>query len=294
MLAIYALGGGWGHLTRAVSLARLLSGPSVILTNSPYSAMVQAAEPTLHLEYASRDGVVARIQSLAPRVLVVDTFPRGLGGELAEALPAIAARKVLVQRDLEPRYVEWADLRGFVARHYDLVLVPGVLERGDFVEEAVVTDPWLVREPCHPPPEIDILICAGGNAEELAWYGEVASLIPRTVQFRCIAPECPPGCPEENWLRYWPAIDWVARVRVVIGSGGYNTVYECCAHGVPLVAKPWPRKYDRQARRAAHSASACVQTPRDAVQAAMGFLDRGLRLPAGAGSPPIEAAALLL
>ena len=36
---------------------------------------------------------------------------------------------------------------------------------------------------------------------------------------------------------------------MVVGGGGYNTVYECAALGVPLVAFALPRRYDRQARR---------------------------------------------
>ena len=38
---IYALGGGWGHLTRAVALANALPfGQTRILTNSPYASLV--------------------------------------------------------------------------------------------------------------------------------------------------------------------------------------------------------------------------------------------------------------
>ena len=45
MWLIYALGGGWGHLTRAVALASIAQRerPVRILTNSPYASIVAAA-----------------------------------------------------------------------------------------------------------------------------------------------------------------------------------------------------------------------------------------------------------
>src|SRR5262245_26103754 len=44
---VYAMGGGWGHLTRSLALARVVARkfPVRIITNSPYaSAIVKSAE----------------------------------------------------------------------------------------------------------------------------------------------------------------------------------------------------------------------------------------------------------
>jgi len=46
-------------------------------------------------------------------------------------------------------------------------------------------------------------------------------------------------------------MDLLPGVDLVVGGAGYNTVNECLACGVPLIARAWPRKYDRQSLRAA-------------------------------------------
>ena len=97
MWLIYALGGGWGHLTRAAALARIAQRerPVRILTNSPHAAIVSEFLPELDLTVldaaapaeATRAGAIREIGRCRPQCLLVDTFPRGLGGELTELLP---------------------------------------------------------------------------------------------------------------------------------------------------------------------------------------------------------------
>jgi hypothetical protein len=119
--------------------------------------------------------------------------------------------------------------------------------------QAVLTAPWIIRAPRpverEAPP---VLVCASGNADELPWYREVAGLLPNAL---CLVDQ-------------WPAIDWIAQARVVVGGAGYNTVHECAATGTPLVARPWPRKYDRQRARAERTAGVTiVETPGEAAAA---------------------------
>ena len=131
---------------------------------------------------------------------------------------------------------------------------------------------------------ICIAICAAGNLEELAWYGAVVSQLlecaPR-YNVRCIAPTRPDACPPECWVEYWPAMDLYASADVVIGGAGYNSIYECMACGVPLVARAWPRKYDRQRLRSHRAAGqACIRIVDDlnqAVAAALTLCGIGLR-----------------
>lgn len=280
---IYALGGGWGHLTRAVALAQ--AAPARILTNSPYAARVANAMPELDLLVLDPDlpiaeariEIVEAIRAAAAGCLIVDTFPRGLGGELAGMLHSLAPTKVLVHRDLNPHYVATAGLKDFVQFNYDLILIPGEDEGRAFADlpTAAVTAPWLVRSKPNPSLHTDILICAAGPLEELAWYGAVAAkLLARSSAIvRCVAPIRPPGCPAECWIEYWPAADLIATADVVIGGAGYNTIHECLAYHVPLIARPWPRTYDRQwlrARRAAKRGSVTiVDLPEEAASAAL-------------------------
>jgi hypothetical protein len=291
---IYALGGGWGHVTRAAALARAAYPQRAvrILTNSPYASQVRLAMPELDLivldpampAARAREQTIRHIRAAAPACLIVDTFPRGLGGELAQTLDSLAPTKVLVHRDLNPRYVAEAGLRAFVESAYDLILSAG--EGSTFA--ATVTAPWVLRSPDELLPrhrarrvlrldndrQHSILVCAAGTAEEQAWYGAAVSgvrAMHSKAAVRCIAPACPPGCPPECWINHWPAADLFNAADVVIGGAGYNTVHECLAYQVPLIARPWPRKYDRQwlrARRAAKSGAVIVvEQPAEAAAA---------------------------
>ena len=288
---IYALGGGWGHLTRAAALARIACARNQvrILTNSPYAPQVRRALPELDIVALDpalpattvREQVIQYVRAADPRCFIVDTFPRGLGGELAGIIHSLEATTVLVHRDLSPRYVAEAKLRALVRSAYDLILVPGKGEGNAFADlpQAVVTEPWLIR---NPPPECclvrerSVLICASGTTEELSWYGAaVASLraLDARLEIRCVAPVCPPGCPRKLWIAHWPAIDLYADAGVVVGGAGYNTIHECLAWQVPLIAHPWPRKYDRQWLRAQQAASrgsvTVVKKPSEAAEAAI-------------------------
>ena len=291
---IYALGGGWGHLTRAAALARVACAHKQvrILTNSPYAPQLSRAlpeldivalDPTLPVATA-REQVIQHIQAADPSCFIVDTFPRGLGGELADVIHSLRATKVLVHRDLSPRYVAEAKLRTFVQSAYDLILIPGEDEGAAFAGllAAVVTKPWLIRD---PPPARDrvrqprVVVCAAGTEEEVSWYGAAVAALQALddgIDIRCIAPVCPPGCPTKCWIEHWPATDLYPDAGVVIGGAGYNTIHECLAFEVTLIARPWPRKYDRQwlrARRAATRGSVTiVKNPTEAAEAAIRYL----------------------
>jgi hypothetical protein len=315
---IYAVGGGWGHLARSAALACAASAERRIriLTNSPYAAQVHNAMPALDLVALdpalsaadTRLETVRHIRAASPACLIVDTFPRGLGGELAEVLPSLAPCKVLVHRDLHPRYVAEAGLPAFVESSYDLILIPGEGEGRAFADlpAAATTAPWLIRSPSELQPRQPgappcIMVCASGRDEELAWYGAVvAQLLVKGVAVRCIAASCPPGCPREYWIAHWPAADLYAQSDVVVGGAGYNTIHECLAYGVPLIARPWPRTYDRQWLRAQQAAQrgsvTTVEHPEEAALAAIRQLDavRPPRPPVEFQNGAGEAAALIL
>jgi hypothetical protein len=300
---IYAMGGGWGHLTRAAALARAAHRhrPVRILCNSPYAALVRNRFPELDIisldpaisVTAARHQVAHQVQLSNPGCLIVDTFARGLGGEIVDLLKTFPGTKVLVQRDLNPQYTASAGLPAFIASQYDVVLAPGEAVEG--LPQAIVTAPWLIRSDHEllpldqarqilrlEPDQPCVIVCAAGNPDELEWYGAVVSqllALDAKLSVRCIAPTCPRGCPPECWISYWPAMDLYRAASVVIGGAGYNTVHECEACGIPLIARPWPRKYDRQAVRAARASNITVQEPREAAIAALRQISHAPRQP---------------
>ena len=280
---IYALGGGWGHLMRSLALGRIAAQtrPVTILTNSPYVAYLSnspsplvancyiQAIPSQATFRETCDRVRQVVASLYYDCLIVDTFPRGLGGELADILPQLKSiPRILVHRDLNPEYVRAKDLQRFVANNFDLVLIPG--ERSELplaqLPQVNPTAPWLVKSAGELPNRADartllglglsegkvVLVCAAGRAEELSFYGQLTRDLANSltdVTVRCLSAHCPKNCPPELWVFHWPGIDCFLAADVVVGGAGYNTFYECVSVGVPLVAFAFKRQYDRQQTR---------------------------------------------
>ncbi|GAB4275950.1 MAG: hypothetical protein Fur0025_00640 [Oscillatoriaceae cyanobacterium] len=335
---IYALGGGWGHLVRALALGRIAAAhhPVIIVCNSPYAAdlLLYTAGDEEYLPIvegcyihaipatatsAQTYQMVVEILTAEPyECLIVDTFPRGLGDELNKLLPQMGnSAKILVNRDINPDYVASQGLREFVTANFDLVLGPDFMSFQSLPEMQVFspsiypevkhTKPWLIRSPSelggravamsrlkldpNQNPKV-VLVCAAGNAEELYLYGQVTigldAALPDVV-VRCLAPERPPQVPPHLWQFHWPAIECFPAADVVVGAGGYNTVYECLAVGVPLVAFAFERKYDRQKMRVIRASSTSssieeageegqwppvqlVETPEAAIHAVQEFL----------------------
>lgn len=84
---IYALGGGWGHLTRALSLGRVAANHRKvrIITNSPYAQQINHEGCLVHW-IPDNNGFSATCIQVREILLnthydclIIDTFPRGLG-----------------------------------------------------------------------------------------------------------------------------------------------------------------------------------------------------------------------
>ncbi len=324
----YALGGGTGHLMRAIALARRAARHGIrtrILCNSFRAAAIvehfQACYPCssrwiefARISAAAERGTIAtrvanELQSRpAPEWLIVDTFPRGLAGELRELLPASRLPAALVHRDLAPEYVAWAKLGDFV-RRYDVVFAPG--ELGPLAvaagERLVATEPWLVCDaeellapaaaraaligrptPCNDGPghrvpslpwpadgpadgsadgpadgpaelprldhsEPLIVVSGSGRAEEArtagCWAATMAGRFERTT-VRFVSIDAPAlAVAGTIGQRCWPLLRYLRGVDLLVGAGGYHTVHEARAAGVPLIAVPQSRQYDRQSNR---------------------------------------------
>jgi hypothetical protein len=290
---IYALGGGWGHLTRAAALARAAaSRPVRILTNSPYAPVVREAAPELDIValdprmeiFDARPAVLAEIDRAQPSCLIVDTFPRGLVGEL-RGLARTNYPKALVHRALNFEYGE--RLAPFVRGAYQLVIVPGNGEGGIYDTGSVLTKPWIAGEPPVSAERHGVVVCVSGRGEEAEWYGRVAAMFADAgVDVRCLCAEPPTHCPPEICVRHWPGIEVLATARVVVGSGGYHTVHECAALGISLVGRAWPRKYDDQAARLQRTGAEIVENAEDAYCRANFSLCEASASLRGAKAPP--------
>jgi len=273
----YALGGGLGHLTRTVSLARQLAakwtGRHRVLANTEFrqaATALVATEPRLELTLvprerdtpAARRWVVEWLNEVRPTYLSVDTFPRGIGGELANWLgqadcPTPRSQRWLVSRPLPTTYVESFEVRDFVVEHFARVVTPGETSLLANLVETLETSPFLLRNHDELPsleqaarglgvsPESGAaLLVASGTHDEVrrwsAWYDELARRWP------CDLPPLRFVCPRDITLTGYdeaargivspvPLIDCLPAVRLVLGAAGYNLSHETRTLGIPAI-----------------------------------------------------------
>lgn len=275
---LYALDGGLGHATRGLALARQLlraGARGELLVASRLAAaipleaelgprgLVRRLDPEQG-PAALRAAVAAAFAAATPAAVVVDTFPRGLLGELPALLARSPAARVWVQRLLAPEYLAWAGLPGSAPR-FDLVLRPGEAVPGARGRRTLSTAPWLVRdarELLRPEAaraalgvgsDLPLVVVAGaGTAEEVRAQGRLAERLAERLigraEVRLLAPPGPPAPGlVARWV--WPLLSHLPGVDLLVGAGGYHTVHEARATGTPLLALARPRLYDRQALR---------------------------------------------
>ncbi|MEO1269974.1 MAG: hypothetical protein AAFX99_17985, partial [Myxococcota bacterium] len=122
-LLIYAPGGGLGHLTRAVNVARLL-GPATIIHTSRWLGSVcppdvnLVAVPAGQRTASALSALLDRLMG-AVRMLIVDTFPGGLAGELTDAILERVGCRVMVQRYLKTE--AYPDYHALIQRYTHIV-----------------------------------------------------------------------------------------------------------------------------------------------------------------------------
>jgi hypothetical protein len=282
-----------GHLNRALSLVRAVDRcrrsetpvvfpvETCVITNSSYvdsldmGSMLAKGDRLITIDpNLTRDEtayqVIDFIRSTPHDVLIVDTFPRGLGGELADLLPGLDCCKVLVHRDLNPRYVSEFNLSSFVDQ-FELVIAPGELGELSSLSHVVRTNPWLLCEPdelfsplrsrrllqvdSDERPVVAVIGC-GTEAEvnqmrdvadelalDFAGNAIVRFVTPRQTES---ANENKRASPGAIVVHVWPFLRVIRAVSVVVGGGGYNTVNEARATQTRLVGIPRKRMYDRQ------------------------------------------------
>lgn len=282
----YALGGGLGHLTRSLALGRQLQrrglGLVAVLTNSPQAGLC-AREGLEARRLPRRDGtspqaLAAWVQQVvarqSPRLLIVDTFPRGLLGELPGLLAHRPCPAVLVLRRLREDYVRRYDLPSFVRTHYDRVLLveEGLeewrLQLGPWAQEIPpilirsaeeLLPPEEARKRLHCPGNRPVVLGVGaGNPTQVqrflalllkAWRhsGQKADLRLAT------AGPLRPGPWTPLLIHYYPLFELFRGISLVIGACGYHLFHETRAAGVPALFLPQNRLYDDQFARAAQA-----------------------------------------
>ena len=275
---IYALGGGLGHLQRSLALARaaIHKGHYVdIICNSRFSNFIpwrsELGESGFLTFINNKSSIKKTSESVIKWItsnhydrLIIDTFPRGIAGELKDIIKSIRKPKTLIHRDLNPSYVKTFNIKSFI-KNYDLIIVPGEtnpikdINKFSFCHS---TDPWLIRnyneikdkklariklEMGLDDQQPLAIIPVTGNLDEERLFLKLKSELKHSTSGWVIKTVSP--IPNIADLRIWPLIEMINGVDMMIGAGGYNTVSEAKVTRTPFIGYPLSRLYDRQEKR---------------------------------------------
>ena len=286
-LIYYAPGGGLGHLTRGIAILRQWkrrTGCPALLLSYSRSAPLARKEGIGVRQIAGPDaGTLKRILDRAgPRALVVDTFPRGIMGEMADLVPSLSIPTILIQRYLNPAYLRQFNVTAFVGRFYRLVVrLADALPPQTLSQQTVDVPPVTIREAHELPPvtaRAGWLFVDWGEGSEpfIQAAQEAAARQGKTLRV---------ARPAESY----PAVDHMASHELVMGGGGYNLYQEAALTGTPAIFVPGRRMYDDQFARTAGAVQA--RTP-----AALGALLQGFPpepLPSHSGEGAAAAVAVI-
>ena len=279
----YALGGGLGHLVRQLAVARSLQqqaagkSKSTIVANSEFASIVadlvaKENDDRIRFELLPPDCLPTEAESLLGRLLarecfeclIVDVFPRGLGGELANCFANHAALpKVLVARNLPLDYLQQFQIESFVRKNFCQVfrIEPEAPFAG--LPQSQLTCPVVFqgRPPksnptaTRPDRHRVLVVGSGTNAECLAWReltDELRAIVSANddcvslLQFEFYF-QGPMVNTSDHF--HWPPTSQLAGFDLIVGNAGYNLYWETKLAEVPSVLFARHRKYDDQSLR---------------------------------------------
>ncbi len=265
MIACYAMGGGLGHLARARRVLQALGcagADAAILSASPLARgpdIVPVPRRLAHSRVDFAAWLKKTLRALAPSAVVVDAFPLGILGELADprVLPEVPLYHVarllkwnayreafagtprryqasLVVEELAPQHEE------FLAQNSARVLPLELsLNRKSKAENPFKKDPvWLVVH-SGPAAEVRALI-------EFARM-KAKSTVPRFVVVSPRALDLPGGVERIAHSRPWELYPHAARI---VTACGFNSMHEAAPWRAKHLYLPLERRFDDQALRA--------------------------------------------
>ncbi|MDQ7824367.1 MAG: hypothetical protein RDV48_16310 [Candidatus Eremiobacteraeota bacterium] len=260
----YCLGGGMGHLTRAAAISRKLKrfvkGTIAILTNSPFHYLLEIED--VHFIYLrnlveidDHAGNLIRglIGEVDPELLVVDSYPAGIRGELVPLLEGGAFRKILLRRYIPHDLIDPVKFCEYTRSYYDLVIDCEALPPLDHPMELVAC-PLLIRdadELFSRETARDILLAKGdekvvlgvatGKKEEAQRFMKLVEKAFMQIHndayvLRFASPYNFTDF-HEIWhnIKYFPLFELFRGVDVLVGYAGYNLHYESRALSIPTI-----------------------------------------------------------
>lgn len=275
----YALGGGLGHLTRSYAILQALKAITdspleiSLITNSPHAKFINqsinsAVDRLLIADSpAMLSTLLAQLFSEDWHLLIVDTFPRGLMGELSAWLAKLKMSKVLIQRYLNEQYLERFDVANFTQNHYQLALrltdtMPAQLLTAHMIDLPPVTilpfidqqGPKLFSDNGDGERKVDDKRAINGRKLLFIDFGKEADAFlevlyqTQNINWTVVTTR-PAKRASVDHICYYPAATLFPQTDLVVGNGGYNLFHELKLTNKPAIFLPQPRTYDDQFSR---------------------------------------------
>jgi hypothetical protein len=272
VLLYYALGGGLGHLVRARAFLHTLglAREATLFTSSRFAAdhRVTGGLPVVRVP-SSLDGNRAGLRALLEETLaetratrlVVDAFPAGLLGELAEWAPPAGLVLWHVARLLRwDRYS--ADASGRLPR-FDVTFVVEELHPDHRRALEAVSREFrpldLVDPPASPPEPIQgphVLVVHSVPDEEMldlvACARDLAAADGHGARVVLASPARPGSLPAAvEWRDAFPATGLFPAAERIVAAAGFNAVRQTEPWREKRFLVPYPRRFDDPFARAA-------------------------------------------
>jgi len=272
VLVYYALGGGLGHLVRARAFLHTLGleTEATLFTSSRFADdhRVTGGLPVVRVPDSlngDRAGLRAlleeKIADTGATRLVVDAFPAGLLGELAEWAPPAGLALWHVARLLRwDRYTADASPR---LPRFDVTFVVEELhvEHRRALEAATreLRPLDLVDPPAPPSEPIEgphVLVVHSGPDEEtldlVACARELAAADGRGARVVLASPARPGSLPADvEWRDAFPATGLFPAADRIVAAAGFNAVRQTEPFRAKRFLVPYPRRFDDPFARAA-------------------------------------------
>ncbi|MEQ8169775.1 MAG: hypothetical protein ABRQ38_12865 [Candidatus Eremiobacterota bacterium] len=271
----YGPGGGTGHIVRGYSILRELKREHELfmIASSPYVHILNNSSisvfkiPGSHENTLDNSVIIKNIiDFINPALLIVDTFYYGYYGELLHYLQLKSLKKIFVFRDRQDEMTH-PDLSC-----YDIVIIPDPSGYRRLPEEKLnfIRTGYIV---CRKPDELKpaheallylrvsspgkkiILVMHSGYGHEgenlFHMASKAVSEMKREdliVRFASMKPLSDAKLSPYH-INYFPAVELLKPVDIVISGGGYNTCHEVSMAGKKRILTAFNRQIDDQSVR---------------------------------------------
>ena len=276
----YALGGGLGHIVRQLAIANSIqkqvagkSKSTIVATSefAPAVAQLVAHQDHDHIQFellppnclpTESEHLLSKLIASKPiACLIVDVFPRGLGGELVNCFveqPNLP--RVLVARNLPSAYLHQFQIESFVRNNYQRVFRIEPEAPFKNLPQSQLTCPVIFQSATANPAaattqgdERRVLVIGSGTQAECQELRRLADDL-NSIASSNIADDTSQQCKfyfhgptlAGNDLFHWPPASQLAGFDLIIGNAGYNLFWETRLTRVPAILFAQPRKYDNQ------------------------------------------------